>query len=389
MKSTKYAKFVALLALPVMVLSACSAPADKLAESPSAAATSEAAAASPTPTAEASASADTTAKKDGEIKFTNCGVEMTLPGTAEKMYVNDGNIIALALAVGAADKITAVSSLNRDIPVLKEKYGEVVEKLNNVSDDYPTMESILANTPDLVVAGWNYGFSEGKNLTPDLLMEKGIPSYILTESCRQEGSTKRGIVDPWEAVRMDLTNLGMITGNEDKAKEVVGDMEARLKVLDEAPKPEKAPVVFVFDSAKDTIFTSGSFGAPEAIINKAGGVNANGNLEDTWTTVTWEALAANEPDVFAFVEYPGQSWEEKVEILKTHPVTKDLDAVKNERFVNLPYALWCESPLNIDAAEYLRKSFEQFGFAPASDVKISLPLPAEMPGLDKLPKVDA
>ena len=380
-----FAKFGAWLAFPAMLLAACSAPADNPAGSESAAAPS-AAATSAAPEASESASADT-AKADGAITVKNCNEELTLPGQAKKMFVNDGNIIALALAVGAADKITAVSSLNRDIPILKEKYGDVVDKLNAVSDKYPNMENILATSPDLVVAGWNYGFSEGENLTPATLKEKGISSYVLTESCRQgDDSKKRGIVDPWEAVRIDLNNLGKITGNEDKAKEVVKDMDDRLKKLDDAKKPEKAPVVFVFDSARDGIFTSGSFGAPEAIINRAGGVNAAAEVEDTWTTVSWEKLAASKPDVFALVEYPGQSYEEKIEILKTNPVTKDLEAVKEERFVNLPYAMWTESPINIDAAEYLRKALEQYKLAPESDVKIELAMPSDFPGLDKLPK---
>ena len=64
------------------------------------------------------------------------------------MYVNDGNIIALALAAGGAKEITAVSSMGRDVPILKAKYGaETVDGLNDVSKDYPTLESILANTP--------------------------------------------------------------------------------------------------------------------------------------------------------------------------------------------------------------------------------------------------
>lgn len=384
MTMQSFAKFGSWLALPAMVLAACSAPGDAPAGSESAA--PSAAATTAAPEASESASADS-AKAEGSITVKNCDQDLTLPGEAKKMFVNDGNIIALALAVGAADQITAVSSLNRDIPILKQKYGDVVDKLNAVSDKYPNMENILATSPDLVVAGWNYGFSEGENLTPDILKEKGIASYVLTESCRQaDDSKKRGIVDPWEAVRIDLNNLGEITGNAETAKKVVDDMDERLKKLDAAPKPEKAPVVFVFDSARDGIFTSGSFGAPEAIINKAGGVNAAAEVEDTWTTVSWEKLAAAKPDVFAFVEYPGQTYEEKVEILKTNPVTKDLEAVKEERFINLPYAMWTESPINIDAAEYLRKALEQYKLAPESDVKIDLELPSDFPGLDKLPK---
>ncbi len=358
---TRRARAVAWLTLPLIALSACSSPTQ--------------------PTTSTSGSAG----GSGQVTVTNCGKELTLPSRAKKMYVNDGNIIALALAAGGAKEITAVSSMGRDVPILKAKYGaETVDGLNDVSKDYPTLESILANTPDLVVAGWNYGFSEGKNLTPDILSEKGIPSYLLTESCRQEGTTKRGIVDPWEAVRTDITNLGTITGHSDVAKAAVEDMDTRLKAVQGAAQPEKKPVVFLFDTAKDNVRTSDKSGAPQPIIEPAGGVNATADAEDTWTNVNWERLATANPDVIALVEYPAQSYQEKIDALKSHPATKDLTAVKEERFVNLPYAMWTESPLNIDAAEYLRKAFEKHGLAPASDVSTHLEMPADLPGRDKL-----
>ena len=357
---TRRARAVAWLTLPLITLSACSSPSQ--------------------PTASSSVSAE----GSGQVTVTNCGKDLTLPSTAKKMYINDGNILALALAAGGAKEITAVSSMGRDVPILKAKYGaETVDGLNDVSKEYPTLESIIANTPDLMVAGWNYGFSEGK-ITPDILSEKGIPSYVLTESCRQEGTTKRGIVDPWEAVRTDITNLGTITGHSDVAKAAVDDMDTRLKAVQGAAQPEKKPVVFVFDTARDNVLTSGKYGAPQAIIEAAGGVNATADVEDTWTNVDWSRLTTANPDVIALVEYPGQTYQEKIDALKSHPATKDLPAVQEERFVNLPYAMWTESPLNIDAAEYLRKAFEKHGLAPASDVSTHLEMPADLPGRDKL-----
>ena len=326
------------LALPLIALSACSSP-------------------SSSPSNGASGSAGSAS---GAVTVKNCGEDLTLKSQAKKMYVNDGNIVALALAAGASKEITAVSSVERDLPILQAKYGaEVVNGLNKVSDKYPTLESIIAATPDLMVAGWNYGFSEEKNLTPQTLSDKGIPSYLLTESCRQPGTTKRGIVDPWEAVRTDISNLGTITGHSDVAKGVVDDMDTRLTAVQNAPKPEKKPVVFLFDSASDTVFTSGSYGAPNAIIEAAGGT-------------------------IAFVDYPPQTYQEKIDVLKSNALTKDLAAVKEERFINLPYAMWTESPLNIDAAEYLRKSFEKHGLAPTSDVTTNFEMPADLAGWYKL-----
>ncbi len=313
------------------------------------------------------------------ITIENCGVDVTYEA-AQNLFVNDGNIISIALAAGAKDNIKWVSSMQRDMDILTAKYGSDVQNFEQVAKEYPSLEEVLSKQPDIYVAGWNYGFDEGKNLTPDTLKEQGIGSYILTESCRQEGTDKRGIVDPWQAVEMDLKNMGELTGNQATAAAVVDDQNTRLEALRAAKQPEEKPVAFVFDSASDTIFTSGSFGAPQAILDAAGAKNATGDIKDTWTTVGWEHLTATKPDVFVFVDYPGQEFDEKVKILKEHPTTKNLPAVKNNRFINLPYAMWCSGPLNIDAAEHVRSGMEKFGLVPKSDIKPELQLPNSVPG---------
>lgn len=160
------------------------------------------------------------AKSSSEVTLTNCGNKVTYPKIAQRLYANDGNIIAMALSAGAAKQIAAVSSLGDDKTILAAKYGShVIDNLHEAVKGYLTLESIIANKPDVVVAGWNYGFSEESNLTPDKLHERGIGSYLLSESCRQKGSEKaRGVMQPWDAVRTDLSNLAKLTGNEPTGK---------------------------------------------------------------------------------------------------------------------------------------------------------------------------
>lgn len=324
----------------------------------------------------------TAAEGQKTVTVTNCGQEATFPADPERMMFNDGNIISYGLALGAQDQMTAVSSLQRDKAVLESAYGaDVVDGLNQVAEKYPSLENIIAAQPQVFVAGWNYGLGEDKGITPDALADKGIATYVLTESCRQGDGAKRGIVDPWTAVKDDLTNLGTITGKEDKAKEIIKDMDARIQALKDAPKPDKTPTVFLFDSAEQsTIYTSGKFGAPQGIIELAGARNAAENVEDTWTNVNWELIAESQPDVFVFVDYPPQTFEEKIDQLKTNPATKDLPAVMEDRFINLPYAMWTSGPLNIDAAEYLRRGLEFYTLVPPSDVEPGVTLPADLPG---------
>lgn len=321
-----------------------------------------------TSTSSGSASAASSAAADVTVK--NCQQDVTFKRGAS-LLVNDGNLIAMTLEAGGHDQIKAVSNLDRHEKVLIKKYGQEVTSLKRVSASYPSLETVIATAPDVMVAGWGYGFSESSGLTPQALHDKGISSYILTESCRQADGKKRGFSDPWEAVRTDVSNLGKITGHEDKASATIADMNTRLDALHKAPKGDKPPTVFLFDSAKDSVLTSGAFGGPQGIIEAAGAKNAVGDVQDTWTRVGWEKIAASNPDVIAFVDYPAQKYAEKIAILKENPATKDLPAVKEGRFVNLPYASWTSGPLNIDAAENLRKSMEKFGVVPASDVPLT------------------
>lgn len=162
-----------------------------------------------------------------------------------------------------------------------------------------------------------------------------------------------------------------------------GYIDARLAALAAAPRGDDV-TAFLFDSGTDAIFTSGSSGGPQGIFDAAQVTSATADIEDTWTEVGWERLAASDPDVIFFVDYPGQSYEEKVAVLEANPASRNLTAVREKRFVNLPYAMWVSSPLNIDAAEWVRSAVEHFGLAPESGIEPSLDITRleDLPGND-------
>ncbi|MRH90023.1 ABC transporter substrate-binding protein [Nocardia sp. SYP-A9097] len=304
----------------------------------------------------------------GNLSIRNCGVSARFPAPAQRMFVNDGNLISMVLALGAQQQVVAVSSLKRDAETLRKHYGDAVDGLNSVAPDYPSRETVLAQRPDVMVAGWNYGYSEATNLTPDSLRAAGVAPYVLTESCRRPDG-ERGITDAWTALRTDLTDLGAITGRTEKATELNADIDRRVNALRAAPQPERKPILFLFDSASDTIFSSGKYGAPQAILETAGARNAIEDVADTWTAVSWERLAAADPEAIVFVDYPPQSFQQKVELLRSKPGIQNLRAVRESRFLNLPYALWTSGPLNIDAAEQVRAQLERWGLVPASGIR--------------------
>ncbi|MCX2729519.1 ABC transporter substrate-binding protein [Saccharopolyspora sp. NFXS83] len=310
-----------------------------------------------------------TSQGTASVTVTNCGSPAEFPAPAQRLFINDSNMISMVLALGAEQRIAAVSSMQQDVDALRRHYGPVVDELRIGAPEKPSRETVLAQRPDVVVAGWNYGYSEANQLTPDGLRKLGIAPYVLTESCRQPGGgSARGIVEPWRALHEDLTNLGTITGHTTQAEQVTADLRTRLDALRAAPQAPEPPTIFVFDSAGDTVFSSGNLGGPQAIVDAAGGRNALDDVRDTWTKVSWERVAASDPDAFVFVDYPPQSFQEKVAMLKARPGINRLRAITEERFVNLPYALWTSGPLNIDAAEQVREELERWGLVPPSSI---------------------
>lgn len=308
----------------------------------------------------------------GRVGVVNCGVEVSYPSPAQRLFVNQGNRIATVLAIGAADRVAAVSALGDDRDVLAAAYGsEVVDGLVIATEGQPSLENVVARRADVVVS-W---FSDGDAVSPERLAERSIAAYQSTEGCRRGGGAERGTVEPWEALRTDLRGLGRITGREAEAEEVVGGIDARLGALGSAPAPRERPSVFLFDRGTSDVYSSGAYGAPQAIIEAAGARNALGDLEESWTSVSWERVVAARPDFIAFVDYGAQSFEDKVEVLRTNPATRDLPAVVAGRFLNLPFAMWTSSPLNVDAAEHLRVALEAGDLAPRSGIEARLDVP--------------
>ncbi|MFD9791906.1 ABC transporter substrate-binding protein [Streptomyces sp. NPDC059070] len=305
-------------------------------------------------------SADTTGS--AAVTLTNCGRQVTYDKVPERVVTNDVGITELMLALGLEDRMAgfAMPDDKGDLSDVPWKGG--YDKVKWLSKNQLTKENVLDARADLVFAGWSYGFSDAEGLTPEALHKLGIPSYVLTESCRNARTkTSRGIMPPLDALYTDLTNLGKLFGVEERAARLVADFKKRVAdVRAKAPQGGDRPKVFLYDSGRDQPFTSGRFGAPEQIIAEAGGANVMHDLADSWTTVGWESVVARDPDVILVCDYGDVSAEAKKKFLLSYAPLRDVAAVKNRRIFTLDYADLVESPRNPSAIDrfgaYLREA---------------------------------
>lgn len=293
------------------------------------------------------------ASAEKTVTLTNCGRKVTFDKVPERVVTNDVGITELMFALGLEDRMAGYAMPDDKGDLSGVPWKDAYGKVKWLSKDQLTKENVLDAEADLVFAGWNYGFREDAGFTPDALKKLGVPSYVLTESCRNgRTETSRGIMPPLDALYTDLTNLGKLFGVERRAATLIAGFNKEIAAV-HAKAPAKKPKVFLYDSGQDQPFTSGRFAAPEQIITEAGGVNVMHDVEDSWTTVGWESVVRRNPDAIVICDYGDVGAEQKKKFLLSYAPLRGVSAIRHKRIFVLDYVDLVESPRNPSAVARL------------------------------------
>jgi len=175
-------------------------------------------------------------------------------------------------------------------------------------------EAIIAYKPDLVlVASYT-----------DAGIVKQLRDAKLTVFLLGNFSTIKDIEN-------NITLLGQVVGEEAKAAKIVGDMEAKLKMITDAVKGVK-PLTVIYYGPEGYSVSAGS--TIDDVIVKAGGINgvAVGGIKDPFPKLSDEFMVKLNPDAILLSGYnsyaPGF-----VENFNKNPNFQTLKAIKNKRVV--------------------------------------------------------
>lgn len=104
-------------------------------------------------------------------------------------------------------------------------------------------------------------------------------------------------------------------------------------------------------------FTSGKYAMPTAIIEAAGGRNILDNLPMSWGTVSWETVAESQPAFIILLDYQASGSAATLRrFLESHPLMRVTPAVRQHRYLALPYQALTPGPANIDAVRALARA---------------------------------
>jgi iron complex transport system substrate-binding protein len=287
------------------------------------------------------------------VTVKSCNRDVTFNEAPKRAISNDVNLTEMMLALKLQDRMVGYTGVS-GWKTLDETLREGVRQLPELSAKYPSKEVLLGADADFFFAGWNYGMKVGGEVTPETLDPLGIKVYELTESCIHIMAKAKPTMDD---MYVDLINLGKIFRVEDRARVLVDGYRKQLAdIMADVGKIERPTRVFVYDSGDEKPFTAGRYGIPTAMIEAAGGINIMDDVEKSWTEVSWEPVIDKNPEVVVIVNYGEVTAEQKIAFMKNNPAFKNIDAVKNDRFVVLDYVEATPGPRNIDAIGRLARA---------------------------------
>ncbi len=283
------------------------------------------------------------------VTVDSCGEPLTFAEPPKRAVVQDLNMTEMMLALGLRDRMVGVAGISgwyKTGPEFKAALGTVPE----LTPKYPSIETLLAVSPDFYFAGWYYGMEPGGEVTPATLAPYGIRTLVLSESCIH--LRKDAGAATMDLLYRDMLKLGRIFGKKIEAEALVTRWKQRLAAL---PMPSGArPRVFLYDSGEDQPFTAGRHAIAHAMIEAAGGRNALEGMNKSWATTSWEAVAAQNPQFLILLDYQdGSGLQRLLRVLRSHPAMRETDAVKSQRFITLRYSELTPGPANIGAIEKL------------------------------------
>lgn len=300
---------------------------------------------------------------------------MILPAAAVTITDDDGVVVSfndtpqrivsfspanteILVALGLADRIVGVTDACDFPPEIKDK-----QKIGGFSSI--SLEKVAAAKPDLVLAA---------HLTPvgtvSRLRDLGITVVVLAP----------GDIDD---MMKDIRMVGEITGTNDRAETLVGNLTHRLSAVSPVPEPASRPVV-AHVVWHDPLYVSGNGTLQNEVIVRAGGINAFAS-RNRWVTVSLEEFRAINPDIILVNGGNGMGQKGSdviVDIFQNDPRYAALTAVREGHIYDVDADIISRpGPRIVDATEQVARLIHPECFTQATTTPGATPTtPVKSPG---------
>lgn len=256
------------------------------------------------------------------LTLQNCGQTITLDAPPKRVVATSLPALEATVAVGAKDSVVGTAGVIKN---LSEPYRTQAAGLKEISKGGfppPSKEAVLSVEPDFVVAGYEFDFNPNALGDRAKLFTGGLQSYLSEGECGE----------PLMANAVtDITNYGKLFGKQDRAAELVAEMQ---KQIDTAPTPPKGLRILriIGDPAKPT---RSSHGVGDDMIKRLGGEVVLSST-DSMSALNWEKIIDADPDVILIEGTAANPGDVTIDWIKKYKPAAQLKAVRNDKLISMP-----------------------------------------------------
>lgn len=306
------ALLAASLAVPLVLLGAC---ADAFA---------------PSGAAPSSAAADAGQPDAGFPRtVTTCGFTSTLESPPERVVTIKSAMTETVLALGAADRLVGHAFPDGPVP---DELADDAAGLTLLAERVPSAEVVLEAEPDLVLAGWESALTAESGGDRATLERLGVATWVPPSAC--EDPAHRPTPLTFDDVLAEIEEVGALLDRREEAAALVAEQRELLATV---VPDDRGLTALWYSSGTDVPYVGAGSGAPQMIMDAIGLENVAAGVDDRWTSFSWEQVAEDDPDVVVLVDSTWNSAEQKRELLATSPATRELSAVRAERYLVVPF----------------------------------------------------
>ncbi|WP_418277352.1 putative F420-0 ABC transporter substrate-binding protein [Isoptericola jiangsuensis] len=284
------------------------------------------------------------------LTLDNCGAEVTFESAPQRVVTVKSSTAETLLALGLGDRIVGAAFLDGEVPgwLTDDAAGTAVAE--PFSDEVPGTEATLELEPDLVYAGWESNVSADGIGDRETLTSLGVNTYVAPAACKDPAY----MPDPltFDAVFDEITEVGTVFDVPDAAADLVADQRA---LLNDVTADDRGLSALWYSSGSDIPYVGAGIGAPQMILDAVGLQNVAADVEDTWTSMSWEEVVDADPDVIVLVDAAWNTAGSKIQALQENAATAELTAVREGRFLVVPFPATEAGVRNVEAAADLSR----------------------------------
>lgn len=300
----------------------------------------------------------------------NCGHEITLDAPPQRAVSLNQGTTEILLSLGLEDRVVGTATWTDPIMAGLEEANEDVPRL---AENNPSFERVLEAEPDFVASSFVSTLGTGGVATREQLEELGVPAYVSPTDCAAGkdheggGDGSRSEALTLDTVYGEIRDLAEAFGVQERGEELVTELQLRVDTATGDLEVEDVSLMYWFANSQSP-YLAGCCGAPGAITRAIGAQNAFDDTHDEWPQVNWETVADRDPDVIVLGDLTRESQTAetaaaKIGFLEDNAATRNLAAVKEERYVLLSGQAMNPSIRTVEGIELVADGLRELGYA--------------------------